>query len=174
MVTTATVPTLAHHVFWGKIMNGFAKLIAGQNTIEVIARVLFALVFVVFGVGKFNADDATELAGLVVQHPILEIAVNILGPVGFATLLGIVELFIAILLLAGIKTPKLGFIGAGLATGSFIVTTSLILFVPVFRENAGFPFSNFTGLFLFKDLGLLACAMLLLQLDAARVAREAC
>jgi uncharacterized membrane protein YkgB len=111
-----------------------------------------------------------ELAGLVTQHHVLNLVLGWVGPLGFANILGAIEILIALLLLWGIKAPKLGFAGALLATGAFLVTSSLILFVQVFRENAGFPFGNFTGLFLFKDLGLLACALLLLRFDADRIA----
>lgn len=153
-------------------MKSIAKLFVDRKIIETISQVLFALVFLLFGVGKFNADDANELAGIVVQHPVLGIVLDILGPIGFASMLGVVEICIALLLLAGIKSPRMGFVGAALATGCFIVTCSLILFVPVFRETVGFPFGNFTGLFLFKDLGLLACALMLVQSHAQRIVRE--
>lgn len=137
------------------------------------AQVLFALVFLLFGVGKFNVDDANELAGIVTYHPVLGIALDMLGPIGFASSLGVIEIGIAILLLAGIKSPKMGLIGAVLSTGAFIVTCSLILFVQVFRETVGFPFGNFTGLFLFKDFGLLAFSLLLVQFHAQHLAKEA-
>jgi uncharacterized membrane protein YkgB len=153
-----------------KVMIYVINLFARENLTDAPARILFSLVFLLFGVGKFNADDARELAGIVVEHPVLNILLNGLGPAGFANMLGVVEVAIALLLLAGIRTPKFGFVGALLAMGAFLVTSSLILFVSVFRETAGFPFGNFTGLFLFKDLGLLACALLLLQRDAKRLA----
>lgn len=153
-------------------MQGIAKLVAGQKVTDSIARALFAVVFLLFGIGKFNVDDAVELAGVVHFHPALNIALEGLGPVGFANMLGVVEVIIGLLLLAGIGSARVGLVGALLATGTFVVTCSLILFVPVFRESVGFPFGNFTGLFLFKDLGLLACALLLLRTDAKRLLRQ--
>ena len=153
-------------------MKNIAELFVDNKALEKLFQVLFALVFILFGVGKFNVDDANELAGIVVQHPVLNIALDILGPIGFANLLGVAEICIALLLLAGIKSPTIGFVGAILAVGCFVVTCSLILFVQVFRETVGFPFGNFTGLFLFKDLGLLACSILLVQFHANNIVKN--
>ncbi|WP_057656778.1 DUF417 family protein [Pseudoxanthomonas dokdonensis] len=150
-------------------MRRIAAFLATQKATDNLARLLFAGVFLLFGIGKFHVDDALELAGVVAPHPMLNIALEALGPVGFANSLGVVEIIIGLLLLAGIGSARAGFIAALLAAGTFVVTCSLILFVEVFRDNGGFPFGNFTGLFLFKDLGLLACALLLLRIDARRL-----
>lgn len=154
-----------------RLVRGLADLVR-RPIIENAARILFALVFILFGVGKFNVDDAMELAGVVKYHPVLNIVLESTGPVGFANILGVVEVIIGLLLLAGIKSPLFGFIGGLFSIAAFVVTCSLILFVPVFRESVGFPFGNFTGLFLFKDLGLLGCALLLARTDAGLILKS--
>lgn len=137
-----------------------------------------ATVVAAIGGMKFTAYEAEGISGLVSNHPLMSWVYQIMSVRAFGTLLGVVELGIALLLILGIARPRLGVIGAGLAAGMFATTLSFMLTTPgVFEASlGGFPaLSIMPGQFLVKDIALLAIALRLLSdgLAADRQARGA-
>ena len=123
-------------------------------------RTTLALVFAAFGTAKFFPYEADAVAPLMAFHPLLAWLPDVLGPASAARFLGVFELATALLLLASLRWTVAGILGGAMATWTFVVTSSLLLFVPgVFEASAGgFPAVSGFGQFLLKDVVLLAAS----------------
>jgi uncharacterized membrane protein YkgB len=92
---------------------------------------------------------------------------------GFSTGLGIVEIIIGSLTLAGLFSNRLGFVGTALAfatpfvTLSFLITTPEAWVAALGDAHHGFPYLSGAGRLVLKDTALLAGAWLVL-VDTAR------
>jgi uncharacterized membrane protein YkgB len=92
---------------------------------------------------------------------------------GASWLLGVSERTFGALLLAGFWDKRLGIPGAAGSTVTFIVTVSIIPFMPDGWDPAvGFPAMTGNVPFLMKDVVLLAVSLYLLKQDLVRVAQR--
>lgn len=142
-------------------------LASSSGSLEIFAEVVMAIVFLLYGVAKFADYEARAVAALVESHPLLRIGVHVLGVNGFSRFLGVVELLTALLLFVGTVLPIAGLLGGLLGAATFVVTLSLLPFAPSIQEGLNFPFLSSRGQFLLKDLGLLACCLLIAAMNAA-------
>ena len=81
---------------------------------------------------------------------------------GFAAMLGVVEVTIALLIAARPFSPRVSALGSALAVGMFLTTLSFLVTTPGVwaAEAGGFPaLSGAPGQFFIKDLALLGIAL---------------
>lgn len=133
--------------------------------IESIGRhsVRYSLVFVMIWIGgmKFTAYEANAISGIVSNSPLMAWVYQILSLRQFSTVLGIVELAIAVLIATRPFSARLSAVGSALAVGMFLTTLSFLLSTPgVVESSLGFPgLAVVPGQFLLKDFVLLAAAV---------------
>ena len=115
---------------------------------------------------KFFTYEADAVSGLMMTNPLTSWLVNILGNSLSVGIIGVVEIFAAILIFIGFKYSKLGAIGTGIAALTLLVTSTFLIFGPVMQEGLKFPFlSPMPGQFILKDLPLLGAAVWLCLSD---------
>lgn len=138
-----------------QFMNHSAKSDDSRNKVLIVP---LAIIFIWFGVGKFNAKGASAIEGMVNNSPILSWAYSIFDVRTFAALLGSLEIIIGLSLLGGLSNSKLRAIGGLGGIATFLTTLSFMLTTPgVVPEDESFPIlSDLPGEFLLKDIVLLA------------------
>ena len=116
--------------------------------------------FLWMGVLKFFIYESDAVSGLMMTNPLTSWLVHILGNSLSVGIIGVVEIFAAILIFIGFKNSKLGAIGAGIAAVTLLVTSTFLIFGPVIQEGLKFPFlSPMPGQFILKDLPLFGAAV---------------
>jgi len=120
-----------------------------------------AVVYGWFGGMKFTRYEAEGLIGLVSNNPLLSWTYSLFSVEGFSNLLGILELSIAVLIVARFIKPIYSLVGGLLSAGLFATTISFMVTTPgVFVPELGFPaISVAPGQFLLKDVGLFALSV---------------
>ena len=138
-----------------------------------LLRLALVVVFLVFGLQKFTLVEATSIAPLVSNNPLTS-WLNVFGTQGASRVVGSFELTFGLLLAFGLWRPGsvLAIVGALGSCGTYLMTLSFLLTTPgVFAPNAAPILSGDVGLFLFKDIVLLAASVVLLAQSWARRAR---
>jgi reactive chlorine resistance protein C len=120
---------------------------------------------------KFTAGEVEALKPLISLTPWLAWMYPAFGTTGASYALGVVEVTTALLLIAGIRLPIAGVLGACLAALTFLVTSSIMLALPIWDPNLGFPALGSLGQFLIKDIALLGISLFLLGESLARLGR---
>jgi len=133
-----------------------------QRVATLLAYAALVLIYLVFGLSKFTAEEAKALVGIVAPNPFLRWTYGLLSHEGFSSLLGVIELSIGGLIAARLVSPRLSALGGALSAGLFLMTLSFLLSTPgVFNPGAGlFGFFGGPGQFLINNLGLLAISLL--------------
>ena len=129
-----------------------------------LLRLSMVMIFFWFGLQKFTAYEASGIAPLVSNSPLTS-WLNVLGTRGASMVIGTSELTFGVLLAIGLRWP--GSLAATLgALGScvtFLTTLSFLVTAPGVWAPSGPPLlSGTTGVFLIKDIVLLATSILLL------------
>jgi uncharacterized membrane protein YkgB len=136
---------------------------AGSYDVLGILRWVMVIIFVAFGIQKFTPQSAQGIALYISNSPFVS-WLSVLGIRGEANLLGIVELSIAALLVAGAFNPFLSAFGSLLGAGTFAITWSFFFTTPnvVKWSFSTDPIAwNLTGEFLFKDIVLFCVCVVL-------------
>ncbi|MEP0069560.1 DUF417 family protein [Pyruvatibacter sp.] len=125
------------------------------------AYVALGIIFLWFGGMKFTTYEAEAIQGLVASSPFTSFLYGLLSVQGVSSLIGSVEIIVAVLLLARFVSPKLSLVGAAGAVATFLVTFSFFFSTPgVFLADVGGPaISVLPGQFLLKDLVLLVVSL---------------
>uniref|UniRef100_UPI002FE18309 YkgB family protein n=1 Tax=Sinorhizobium chiapasense TaxID=501572 RepID=UPI002FE18309 len=120
-----------------------------------------AVIYGWFGGMKFTRYEAEGLVGLVSNNPLLSWIYSLFSVESFSNLLGILELSIAVLIVARLIKPIYSLVGGLLSAGLFSTTLSFMATTPgVFVPELGFPaISVAPGQFLLKDAGLFALSL---------------
>jgi uncharacterized membrane protein YkgB len=133
---------------------------------EAVGRELarYGLVVVVGWIGlmKFTEYEATGIHQFVEQSPLLSWVDGPLSVRGFSTVLGVVEVAIALLIAARPFSPRACALGSALAVGMFLTTLSFLCTTRGVGQpsEGGFPaLSAFPGQFLIKDFALLGISL---------------
>jgi uncharacterized membrane protein YkgB len=133
---------------------------------EAVGRELarYGLVVVVGWIGfmKFTGYEAEGIRPFVAHSPLMSWVYGLMSVQGFSTLLGVVEVAIALLIAARPFAPRAAVLGSALAVGMFLTTLSFLATTPGVWEPSvgGFPaLSALPGQFLIKDLALLGIAL---------------
>ena len=123
----------------------------------------YGLVVVIGWIGamKFTAYEAEGIQPLVANSPLLSWAYTVWGVQGFSTLLGVVEITVAVLIALRPISTMFAAAGSIMAIGMFMTTLSFILSTPGWEPTlGGFPaLSAMPGQFLLKDVVLLGAAV---------------
>ena len=133
-------------------------------------RLALATIFLLFGAQKFTAAEAMGIVPVVSHSPLTSWMME-LGVRNMARVFGCAELSFGLLLLYGLLRPGSAPAIAG-ALGScvtYLTTLSFLFTTPgVFVKGAEPVLSGDVGLFLFKDVVLLAVSAFLLAQGLAR------
>ncbi len=123
----------------------------------------YGLVIVLLWVAflKFSTYEAEGIKPLVENSPFLSWVYNVMSVQGFAKVLGVIEIILAILIATRQFSPKLSAIGSMGVIFMALVTLSFLLTTPgVWQPEYGFPYlSPMPGQFIAKDLLLLGAAI---------------
>src|SRR5215831_12086528 len=132
-----------------------------------LARYGLAVVVAWIGLMKFTAYEAEGISPFVAHSPLLSWVYGPLSVRGFSTVLGVVEVAVALLIAARPILPRVSAFGSALAVGMFLTTLSFLATTPGVWEPSlgGFPALAHVagragpGHFLIKDLALLGISL---------------
>ncbi|WP_083672026.1 DUF417 family protein [Sphingomonas montana] len=128
-----------------------------------IALIGIILPLLLIGLNKFQPFEVALLKPLIGGTPWLAWMLGIFGDVGTARLLGVVEIMTAFLLVVSPWSKRAALAAGVLASGTFAVTCSTLLALPIWEPSAGgFPYLTFAGTFLIKDVALLGIGLVVL------------
>jgi uncharacterized membrane protein YkgB len=128
-----------------------------------ILRWVMVVIFISFGMQKFTLQSAQGIAQYISNSPFVW-WLSVFGLRGEAYFLGLVEFFIAALLVAGAFVPILSAAGSLMGVFTFATTWSFFFTTPgaVKWSFSTDPIAwNLTGEFLFKDIVLLCVCLVL-------------
>ena len=138
-----------------------------------VIRASMVIIFLFFGYQKWWAYEAERLVPFVSNGPLISWMYPAFGYRGASWFLGASEWTFGALLLAGFWDKRLGVLGALGSTVTFIVTVTIIPFMPDgWDPVAGFPAMTGNVPFLMKDVVLLAVSFYLLRQDLVRLTRQ--
>jgi uncharacterized membrane protein YkgB len=137
----------------------------GSYGILGILRWVMVVIFVSFGMQKFTLQSAQGIVQFISNSPFIS-WLSVFGLRGEAYFLGVAELGIAALLVAGAFSPILSAVGSLMGMVTFAITWSFFFTTPgvVTWSLSTDPMAwNLTGEFIFKDIVLLCvCTVLFL------------
>jgi uncharacterized membrane protein YkgB len=139
------------------IVEGIVTL---ENAGKTIVR--WGLVIVIAWIGgmKFTAYEAMGIQPLVAHSPLVGWMYDFLSVRSFSTMLGFIEIGIAVLIALRSVSPKASAVGSLLAIGLFATTLSFLFSTPGWEPTLGFPaLSAMPGQFLIKDLVLFGASV---------------
>jgi uncharacterized membrane protein YkgB len=150
-----------------------AWLTLGQvKAVEVLGRqaLRYGLVLVLLWIGgmKFTAYEAAGISGFVSNSTPMSWAYSVFSVRGFAAMLGVTEIAVALLIASRPLSARTALIGSAMAVGMFLTTLSFLLTTPGVWEHSagGFPaLSVLPGQFLAKDFVLLGASLRLFGED---------
>jgi uncharacterized membrane protein YkgB len=184
-----------------EIRNALSLLARSERFGAHLMRIAIAIVFFWIGALKFVPYEADSISPFVANSPLMsffyekphEYKAHLtregeLKPAerawqtanntyGFARGLGTFELIIGLLTLAGLVSPRLGFVGAVLSfltpfvTLSFLFTTPEAWVAALGDAQHGFPYLSGAGRLVLKDVMMLAGGLLVMA-DSARALLE--
>ena len=129
------------------------------------------LIFVLFGYQKWFEYEAQTLIPFISNGPLIWWMYPVFGIRGASWFLGVAEWTCGALLFAGFWDKRLSILGAAGAVVTFVMTVTIIPFMPGgWAESAGgFPAMVGNVPFLMKDVVLLAVSVYLLRQDVLRL-----
>jgi len=139
-----------------------------------LMRAAMVIIFLFFGYQKWFEYEAQVLIPYISNGPLIFWMYPVFGIRGASWFLGVSEWLFGGLLFLGFWNKKLGILGALGSTGTFIMTATIIPFMPNgWAESAGgFPAMVGNVPFLMKDVVLLAASIYLLKQDVVRVLQK--
>jgi uncharacterized membrane protein YkgB len=147
------------------MLNGFNVAETGDGSYRPLAilRWVMVIIFVSFGMQKFTLQSAQGIVQYISNSPFIS-WLSVFGLRGEAYFLGVAELGIAALLVAGAFSPVLSAVGALMGVVTFAITWSFFFTTPgVVKWNLSTdPMAwNLNGEFIFKDIVLLCVCLVL-------------
>jgi uncharacterized membrane protein YkgB len=122
----------------------------------------YGLVLVIGWIGamKFTAYEAAGIQPLVASSPLMRWLYQYLSVQAVSTVLGIVEIAIAVMIALRPVAAKIAALGSAMAVLMFLTTLSFLFSLPGWEPTlGGFPALSGSGGFLLKDVVLLAAAV---------------
>jgi uncharacterized membrane protein YkgB len=136
-----------------------------------VIRASMVIMYFFFGYQKWWPYEAERLVPFISNSPLIRWLYLVFSHQGASWLLGLSEWTFGALIFAGFWDKRLGILGAAGSTVTFIVTVSIIPFMPDgWDPVAGFPAMTGNVPFLMKDVVLLAVSLYLLKQDLVRMA----
>jgi reactive chlorine resistance protein C len=122
----------------------------------------YGLVLVLGWIGamKFTAYEAAGIKPLVETSPLMSWMFKFLSVQATSNVIGIAEIFAALLIAIRPLSAKLSALGSVLATFTFLTTLTFLFSLPGWENSlGGFPALSGAGGFLLKDIVLLGAAL---------------
>ena len=114
---------------------------------------------------KMTAPGAEGIVPLVSNSPLISWHFKVFGPYIGSDIIGLTEITAAALMITGYLKPKVGTIGALIASVMFFTTSTMIITTPgaiiSVQGIPGMRYMSFLGLFLFKDVISLGASLYL-------------
>ena len=165
---------------FGEIMNFLIKILTKLGLLKKdldyhLVRASMVIIYFFFGYQKWFAYEAQGLIPFISNGPLISWMYPVFGLQGASWFLGISEWLFGGLLFLGFWNKKLGVLGALGSCVTFIMTITIIPFMPDgwAASAGGFPAMVGNVAFLMKDVVLFAVSFYLLQEDVERVSRSA-
>jgi uncharacterized membrane protein YkgB len=154
-------------------MNSLVRLMAQSSLVKGdldyhLMRAAMVLIFALFGYQKWFDYEAQVLIPFISSGPFIFWLEPVFGVHGASYFLGVSEWLFGALLLAGFWNKTLGILGAIGSTGTFVMTVTIIPFIPNGWAPVGFPAMAINNAFLLKDVVLLVASLYLLKQDIRR------
>jgi uncharacterized membrane protein YkgB len=140
-----------------------------------VIRASMVIIFAFFGYQKWFEYEAKVLIPYISNGPFIFWLYPVFGIRGASWFLGCSEWLFGTLIFLGFWNKRLGILGAAGSCLTFIMTVTIIPFMPNgwAASAGGFPAMVGNVPFLMKDLVLLAASFYLLRQDVVRVTRAA-
>jgi len=140
-----------------------------------VVRASMVIIYFFFGYQKWFPYEAQGLIPFIRNGPLISWMYPVFGIQGASWFLGASEWLFGALLLLGFWNKKLGILGAAGSCVTFIMTITIMPFMPDAWNAAagGFPAVQGNEAFLMKDVVLFAVSFYLLKQDVERVAAKA-
>ena len=165
---------------FSEIMNLLVKILTKLGLLKKdldyhLIRASMVIIFLFFGYQKWFEYEAQTLIPFISNGPLISWMYPVFGIRGASWFLGVSEWLFGALLFLGFWNKKLGILGALGACLSFIMTITIIPFMPDgwAASAGGFPAMTGNVPFLMKDVVLFAVSFYLLRQDVERVLRSA-
>jgi uncharacterized membrane protein YkgB len=165
---------------FNEIMNLFIKILIRIGLLKKdldyhLVRASMVIIYFFFGYQKWFAYEAQGLIPFISSSPLMFWMYPVFGIQGASWFLGVSEWLFGALLFLGFWNKKLGILGAAGSCVTFIMTVTIIPFMPDgwAASAGGFPAMVGNVAFLMKDVVLFAVSVYLLKQDVARVSLSA-
>jgi uncharacterized membrane protein YkgB len=137
-------------------------------------RASMVIIFLFFGYQKWFEYEAQVLIPYISNGPLIWWMYPVFGIRGASWFLGVAEWTFGALLFAGFWDKRLGILSAAGSVVTFIMTVTIIPFMPDgwAASAGGFPAMTGNIPFLMKDVVLLAASIYLLKQDVARIGQR--
>jgi uncharacterized membrane protein YkgB len=137
-----------------------------------LVRASMVIIYFFFGYQKWFPYEAKGLIPFFTNGPLISWMYPVFGVQGSSWFLGVSEWLFGALLLLGFWNKRLGILGAAGSCLTFIMTITIIPFMPDGwnAEAGGFPAMQGNVAFLMKDVVLFAVSFYLLKQDIERAA----
>jgi uncharacterized membrane protein YkgB len=175
-VTAGEISSKPAVPIFNKLMNLLIRILTklGLLTKDLdyhIVRASMVIIYFFFGYQKWFPYEAQGLIPFFKNGPLISWMYPVFGVQGSSWFLGVSEWLFGALLLLGFWNKKLGILGAAGSCVTFIMTITIIPFMPDGWNAAagGFPAMQGNVAFLMKDLVLFAVSFYLLKQDVARI-----
>src|SRR5947209_15898867 len=157
------------------LINALTKLgLLNEDLDYHLIRASMVLLFLFFGYQKWFEYEAQVLIPYISNGPLIWWMYPVFGIRGASWFLGVAEWTFGALLFAGFWDKRLGILGAAGSVVTFIMTVTIIPFMPDgwAASAGGFPAMTGNIPFLMKDVVLLAASIYLLKQDVARIGQR--
>jgi len=135
-----------------------------------LIRASMVIIFLLFGYQKWFSYEAQVLIPFISNGPFIFWLYPAFGVRGASWFLGASEWLFGALLFLGFWDKRLGILGAAGSAGTFVMTVTIIPFMPHgWDPAAGFPAMAGNVAFLMKDIVLFAASIYLLRQDVVRL-----
>ena len=158
------------------LINVLAKIGLLKEDLDYhVVRASMVIIYFFFGYQKWFAYEAKELIPFISNGPLISWMYPVFGIQGASWFLGVSEWLFGALLFLGFWNKKLGILGALGSCVTFIMTITIIPFMPDgwAASAGGFPAMVGNVAFLMKDVVLFAVSFYLLKQDVLRASLSA-
>ena len=162
-----------------RLMNLLIKILAKLGLLRKdldyhLVRASMVIIYFFFGYQKWFPYEAHALIPFISNGPLISWMYPVFGLQGTSWFLGISEWLFGALIFLGFWNKPLGILGALGSCVTFVMTITIIPFMPDGWNAAagGFPAMQGDVAFLMKDLVLFAVSFYLLKQDVERVSRS--
>src|ERR1700686_1368548 len=158
------------------LINVLAKLGLLKEDLDYhVVRASMVIIYFFFGYQKWFAYEAQELMPFISNGPLISWMYPVFGIQGAGWVFGVSEWLFGALLFLGFWNKKLGILGALGSCVTFIMTITIIPFMPDgwAASAGGFPAMQGNVAFLIKDVVLFAVSFYLLKQDVMRASLSA-